>query len=383
MKIGILTQPLHSNYGGLLQAYALQTILKRLGHNPYIIQRVYPKTPVMKTLWDIHLLNIARFIFGKEIQYHITQKEISKIRINTNEFIDNEIQHKTIKLYTDKELTQCVAKEKFDAYIVGSDQVWRKAYSPNIFNYFLDFCKDDQSVKKLSYAASFGTDKLQDYTHAEIEQCRTLAKLFDGISVRESSGVDIVNKEFGTEAEFVLDPTLLLNKEHYVNLIKGKTTTTNKGKVFYYVLDKNNNTYKIIEKVAQSKSTTAFTVYPELPVNEKNIRKEIEKCIYPSVYDWINAFNSAEMIFTDSFHGCVFSIIFNKPFWVFINENRGSARFDSLLGLFGLQDRIIKTSNFDITTFDSQKEIDWDSVNKIIKDKQKDSLNFITNILKK
>lgn len=383
MKIGILTQPLHSNYGGLLQAHALQTILKQLGHNPHIIQREFPKTPIMKTFWDIHILNIARFILGKEIQYHITQKEIDRIRINTQQFIDNEIQPKTKKIYTDKELTQCVAEEKFDAYIVGSDQVWRKAYSPNIFNYFLDFCKDDKGVKKLSYAASFGTDNLVDYTQTEIEQCKTLAKLFDGISVRESSGVDIVNKHFGTGAEFVLDPTLLLDKEHYVNLIKGKTITANNGKVFYYVLDKNDKTYETIEKVAQSKGTTAFTVYPELPINEKNIRKEIEKCIYPGVYDWISAFNNAEMVLTDSFHGCVFSIIFNKPFWVFINENRGSARFDSLLGLFGLQDRIIKTKKNDIVTFDSRKEIDWDSVNKIIKDKQKDSLNFITNILEK
>lgn len=382
MKVGILTQPLHSNYGGLLQAYALQTILKRLGHNPYIIQREYPKTPVIKTLWDIHLLNIARFILGKEIQYHITQKEIGKIRKNTNEFIDNEIQPKTKKIYTDKELTQCVAEEKFDAYIVGSDQVWRKAYSPNIFNYFLDFCKDDESVKKLSYAASFGTDNLVDYTPADIEQCKELTKLFDGISVRESSGVNIVNKNFETDAELVLDPTLLLGKEHYLNLIKGKTNSANTGKVFYYVLDKNDKTYETIEKVAQSNGTTAFTVYPKLPLNEKNIRKNIEKCIFPGVYDWINAFNSAEMILTDSFHGCVFSIIFNKPFWVFINENRGSARFDSLLGMFGLKDRIIKTNNFDLSTFDSQKKIDWDSVNKLIIDNQKNSINFIINTLK-
>lgn len=383
MKIGILTQPLHNNYGGLMQAYALQTVLRQLGHNTYIVQREYPKTPFLRTLWEIHILNIARFILRKKLLYHVTENDLRTIRKNTQQFVDKEINPKTEKLYTDNELKKCVDREQFEAYVVGSDQVWRKAYSPNIYNYYLDLCENNDKVKKLSYAASFGTDRLEDYTPKEIERCKALAQLFDGISVRESSGVEIVNKEFGKEASHVLDPTLLLDKEHYQKLIEGKNVKDNEGKIFFYILDRNVNTTNTIELIAKKEGNTSFTVSPVLSPNDENIKNNIDKCIYPSVYEWIKAFDDAKTVITDSFHGCVFSIIFNKSFWVFINDRRGSARIESLLGMFGLEDRIINIHDFDIDKFDNNQSIDWKRVNCIKKNKQEESVDFLIKALAK
>lgn len=383
MKIGILTQPLHNNYGGLMQAYALQTVLRQLGHNTYIVQREYPKTPFLRTLWEIHILNIARFILRKKLLYHVTENDLRTIRKNTQQFVDKEINPKTEKLYTDNELKKCVDREQFEAYVVGSDQVWRKAYSPNIGNYYLDFCENNDKVKKLSYAASFGTDRLDDYAPEEVERCKTLVQLFDGISVRESSGVEIVKSEFGKEATHVLDPTLLLEKEHYQKLIEGKNVKNNEGKIFYYILDRNVNTTNAIELIVKEEGNTSFTISPELPLNDDNIKNNINKCIYPGVYEWIKAFDDAKTVITDSFHGCVFSIIFNKPFWVFVNNSRGSARIESLLGMFGLEDRIINIHDFDIDKFGNYQPIDWKRVNYIKKNKQKESVEFLTKVLVK
>ena len=184
MKIGILTQPLRTNYGGLLQAYALQIVLKRMGHEVVIVNRCYtdPTKSILSRILRVKNLIIGRDVPCKDI------KKISFAEENTQRFIEQRYSL-TEAIYTTNGLVACLEKEKLNALVVGSDQVWRPRYSPNIFNYFLDFT-EGKDVKRYSYAASFGVDTWE-YNQAETEKCSQLAQLFDGITVRESSAVKL------------------------------------------------------------------------------------------------------------------------------------------------------------------------------------------------
>ena len=118
---------------------------------------------------------------------------------------------------------------------------------------------------------------------------------------------------------------------------------------------------------------------PKCSISNKNLIDRIEDCVFPTVTSWIKAYIDAEMVITDSFHGCVFSIIFNKPFWVIGNRSRGMARFNSLLEMFGLENRLITPDNL---PSDFKAPINWDEVNQKRKHLQKYSMDFLTNALK-
>ncbi|WP_332911483.1 polysaccharide pyruvyl transferase family protein [Algoriphagus boritolerans] len=110
-----------------------------------------------------------------------------------------------------------LTNHNFDTFIVGSDQVWRPSYSPNLLNYFLDFCKEEQ-VRKISYGASFGNGE-SEYTSKELIECKKLLSLFDGVSVREETGVKSCKDLFDINSTLVCDPTLLLSADDYKSKI--------------------------------------------------------------------------------------------------------------------------------------------------------------------
>lgn len=207
---------------------------------------------------------------------------------------------------------------QFDAFVVGSDQVWRPKYAPNIDDAFLVFLKKD-SARRVAYAASFGVDNWE-YTPQQTEKCAAFAKKFNDISVREESGVDLCKENFGVEAAWVLDPTLLLNKEDYFELCKD--VPVKKGNVLaVYMLDANDAVLSLCHKIAMERGL-------ELNVVSADARASL------SVPEWLAMFRDASYVVTDSFHGTVFSIIFGKEFNCIYNETRGKARFESLLNLY-------------------------------------------------
>ena len=349
MKIGILTHPLHTNYGGLLQALALQTVLLQQGHKVVIINREYPKskTPLLLTIKESIRSLIDKYVFN----YKITS------------FIRHDF-HQSKPFFTDEVFSEYIKNSDFDAIIVGSDQVWRPKYSPNIYNYYLDVT-EGMTMKRISYAASFGVDEWE-YSKEETEKCSCLAKLFDVISVREESGVTLCKNHLGVNASLVLDPTMLLGPEYYVALTKKYKESPSKGNLFCYVLDSDTTKNKVIKHIVKESG-----FHPFFCSNPRG--REIR----PSVTQWIRGFMDAELVVTDSFHGTVFSIIFNKPFWVIGNERRGLSRFESLLKLFGLEDRLIReTSKIKYNT-----PINWEHVNMKLNDMRKDSLSFLYRAL--
>ena len=208
-------------------------------------------------------------------------------------------------------LSDILRKYHFDAYLVGSDQVWRPIYSYCLSNYFLDFTIG-QHVKRIAYAASFGTSKWE-FTEGQTTRCAALAKQFDAISVREDSGVVLCKKYLGVDAVHLLDPTMLLNKEDYIRLVEQEQIPSSEKKLMTYILDQSEEKQAIVRKISQTLSLSPNVVMPEKNFAQVG-KKDIDQCVFPPVTDWLRGFMDAEYVVTDSFHGTVFSIIFNKPF---------------------------------------------------------------------
>ena len=374
MKIGVLTLPLHNNFGGILQAYALQRVLKSLGYNAVLIDKPkyisfgpwYKRYPIyVKRALQKYLMR-KDIVVRADVEHNWVPKIIAK---NTDKFID-----KYIKRIFTKDFTN-IRKRNFEAIIVGSDQVWRpKYFFSAIENAYLDFAKE-WDIKRIAYAASFGTEDWE-YTDEQTTSCAALLKRFNAVSVRESSAIGLCKERLGVKAEHVLDPTMLLNKEQYIKLFAKAKTTESDGNLFCYILDKDADKKNIINTVANKKGLTPFYVNSryeefEAPLEER-IQQPVEK--------WLRAFNDAEFVITDSFHACVFSIMFNKPFIVYGNKERGYARFESLLKLFGLEERLASSLNEANIILD--KPINWESVNSIHHKLKEKSFSFLINSLK-
>lgn len=208
MRIGILTLPLHTNYGGILQAYALQTVLERMGHEVELIYRRHNKRPLKYRLLYIFktvvkcILRIPHGLLIPSLEYD--HRHAGKMMLP---FVDKNISPKT-KPYFKTASMEKSCKGKYGVVIVGSDQIWRPIYVPNINDFFLEFIKD-KNVRKIAYAASFGT-ATPKYTDLQKNVCGKLISEFQAISVREKSALKVI-ENFGWQVncipQLVLDPT--------------------------------------------------------------------------------------------------------------------------------------------------------------------------------
>lgn len=378
MKIGILTQPLHANYGGILQNYALQVVINRLGHEVITLNRDHWAFDTNRgrgfLIEFVHA--IKRLLFPVKHKENVPQEKYDYIWQLPQSFIKKYIQI-TDKIYTTEELKQKSIELDINAFVVGSDQVWRPKYSPLITNYFLDFTKG-LNVKRIAFAASFGVD-YWEYPSLYSRICRKLAYSFNAVSVREDSGITLCKEHFGLDAEQVLDPTMLLDKEDYIDLITIEKEDILKGGLFCYILDMNPRIQDIIGHISNKLDIEAYYCMPKQKLCIQNMDTQLDNCVFPSVTQWLRSFLDADIVLADSFHGIVFSIIFNKPFWVIGNKDRGLARFSSLLKLFDLEDRFIDLS--EIKKCDFHKPINWVSVNSRKKELQTKSIDFLIDAL--
>lgn len=356
MKIGILTQHFLLNYGGIIQNFALQQVLLKLGHDPLTFEH---DTCYSRTRW---FLRSAKHVLKNHSLKGLPVYPTYQGRIGNKNFIKfvlKNIRSVTVNDFT-PDLTQ---KYGLDAYVVGSDQVWRPAFNlgPRLGNMFLDFAGDD--VKKISYAASFGC-KEWEYTEEQERMCGKLAKRFDAISVREASGVDLCKEHFGVDATLVLDPTLLLNKEDYGKVCHD--VPKKEKHIFVYSLVVSVGVLAVAEKVAEAMG---------LSIIVKQAGRKVKK--EGTIEDWFAEFRDADYVVTDSFHGMVFSIIFNKPFSIVMNPNGGNDRYLSLLSQLGLMERIVSDELQPVFS-----AIDWSDVNHRLTELRKASFEFLKTNLK-
>ena len=383
MKIGILTQPLITNYGGILQAFALQTILERMGHNVWIVDRSFKEPTLIHSFASSLKRFIEKYILRKKnIQPVLlsipTLTERNTIAIQITPFLKLYFPKITSKINNNKDLREIV-NLGFDAFVVGSDQVWRPNYSPCITNYFLDFLEDKSNIKRIAYAASFGVDDWEFSTKLTV-QCASLAKNFNDISVREDSAVSLCKDRLGVDAIQVLDPTMLLTKYDYIKLVEKDNIPRSEGTLMTYVLDNSVEKNDIILEISNLLGLIPFSVMPIKQFSDAG-HKHLEACIFPKVTKWIRGFMDADFVVTDSFHGTVFSIIFNKQFISIGNSGRGLTRFVSLLNIFKLNDRLILSKD-ELTEEKIRKNIDFDQVNNIWDNEKQKSIKFLFDSLK-
>lgn len=352
MRIGIITHPLGKNYGGILQNFALQQVLIRMGHQPITCDYDGIKFPQ-------RIKNKIKRIVGYNKNAICGNQKYESIRMFVDCYIKCSKKSHTIS-------GNFVENYNLDALIVGSDQVWRPKYVYNICHMFLsEFTK--YNIKRVAYAASFGTSEWE-YTKEQERKCKTLAKYFNAISVREDSAVGLCSKYLNTDACKVLDPTLLLEKEVYIECLRKEDDVDCDGELFCYILDSNSFNDSAVNFISRNLNYKVFRIEP----------RKSEKC--ETVTKWLKAFYQAKYVICDSFHGVVFSIIFQKPFIALANKSRGLSRFTSILGMFGLESRL--AFSMDDVKSVMNEEIDWDVINAIRKKELKKSLSFIDNALK-
>ena len=181
----------------------------------------------------------------------------------------------------------------------------------------------------------------------------------------------LCREHFGVEALHVLDPTMLLDKEDYIRLIEAAGTPKSKGTLLNYILDETSEKRALIERIAKEKGLVPFRVNSRV----EDRTAPIEERIQPPVEKWLRGFYDAEFVVTDSFHACVFSILFGKPFVVVGNKERGIARFESLLKMFGLEDRLV----CNIDDYNHVGEMKYDEGR--LQEKREQSRKFLLNHL--
>ena len=345
MRINIITQPLFCNYGGILQNYALQEILRCMGHDVLTVN-VPPREISAHSGWkDIAhaLINLKKRLTGQYdwpfLNPHTFAKKERELSAPQREFISRYIHKVDVKIpFTEKS----VCSHPADLWIVGSDQVWRPWCSPNIGNYFFDFL--DDTTPRIAYAASLGTDQWE-ISEEQTRIVRTLAKKFKAISVREKSGVELCRRYLGVEAHHVLDPTMLLTAEDYLSLTNENDHPDGRY-MATYILDPNT-----VKKNTAKEEAGKYNLRVE-PVGQ------MHRTHFDTLESWLATIAHAERVITDSFHGTVFSIIFNRPVKILSNSLRGNTRIESLKSTLELkpdQNGFIRLGQRNSHIFEEQK----------------------------
>lgn len=317
---GIVTLIDYSNYGNIIQRFALQEFLYRNGLNFISYEH---SLPIDSDVCTPKHANIAEFV-----ERYVVRREVN-------------------------------SADNFAAYVVGSDQVWRNWNYKNPVKelgfFFLDFVKSD-NAKRIAYAASFGKSTLKDasVTSTLSVKIKPLLDKFTAVSMREKSGIEIVKNEWGKRAQEVIDPTLLLKAGDYDRVVRhSKDRKTPTEGIFVYILGPTEENRELIERTAMSMGLGVGLINP------------YHEDVLPSVALWLKSIRDAKLVITDSFHSTVFAIINNTPFVVVENEVGGIGRIEDLLSILGISsDRIVRRHKEALYDADDISPIQWGLVNE-------------------
>lgn len=374
MKIGILTLPFHTNYGGVLQAYALQTTIQRMGHEVCVlnINRELKRSMFMRCLSFLKYF-ANRYLLKREITYKSDRdinKDLIACEIHFRSFISKHINEYCIRKL-EKDYPEFV-----DGFVVGSDQIWRhdffcKMFNSDISSAFLGFWK--KKGKRVAYAPSFGVETWE-YSKEEDKICEDLLKRFDYVSVRERSGVDHCNKHLGRyDVVQVLDPTMLLNDSEWSSIIDNAETHENEGDLMCFIFDNSEEKKKIVEGIVQRTDLKPFFSYE---YSDNKLERSKDR-VYKKVEQWLRGIRDSKVVVTDSYHACVFSIIFGRPFIALAHDRNGEARLLSLFHEFGINKKVVRTiKDIDFATLFQKSDC-----NQCLTKLRKESLDFLNKSL--
>lgn len=351
MEIGTITFHWATNYGAVLQSFALQQYLITNGYETELINYIPFRVKFRQVLSDIKNVKLNNFI--KEYRINRFRKQYL--------ILSKKTYYKNYDL-----MKKC---HDYDQYICGSDQVWNEwfilhAESKQTLSYYLNFVMAEKN--RISYATSFGTDYLSknvaDLVKPELEK-------FKSLSIRENTGKSII-ESLGLQATLVVDPTLLLDKENYEELFKNKENKI-RYQFFPYILHEKQTT-------AQEISNYIFNKH----FNKLRDKKYDQEPI--GIIEWLYSIKNAKFVLTNSFHGAIFSIIFHTPFVVVPVKNSSmNNRIITLLEALHLSDRIIHTIDEAKIDYLLDGNINWYQADERIKALRIDSINFLKKALEK
>lgn len=343
-KIGIITILKCNNFGAELQAYATQKKLNLMGYDAEIIDMLYYKhpdfqktknsKPFVKQSIINKIIEFLKFTILTPVIYKIVPLISKKMKIRNMKFEDFHKKNTKISrtyISQDSLYANC---DEYDVYVVGSDQVWNPGTGMNIEPYFLTFVPENKI--KISYASSFGVTKIPTEYKEKYNQ---LLNNINHISVREDAGISIVKEVANRNAELVLDPTLLLNKEEWSQC--GSGINPNKGKyVLIYEVHPSEKIQKLAFDYAYKNNLPVYRIGVRGILNWKT--KGIINFVDIGPADFVSLFQNAEIIFTNSFHGTAFSVNFGKNFYTVLSKyGKKNSRMTSLLSILDLESRII------------------------------------------
>lgn len=346
LRVGIITLLYKNyNYGAILQAYALQKAVEKLGHKAEIIN--YDRR--VETIDSVNL-SISKKIKQKLFSINsygdffnltrlaLPQKEyVSEVGARKDAFHTFYKEKMSVSKYYNLATIE-FANDMYDAFICGSDQIWRPtSFDPN---YYLAFA--DNSKTKFSYAASLGVKELSEEA---VQTMVPLIKKLNGVSVRENDAVDLLKKS-GVDSKLVVDPTLLWGHDFWSDI--ATEPNLEKGKyVFSYIIGENNKNRDVATKIAKMNKKTLVTIPGISRIMPYDFSYADCNITDASPTDFLGLIKNAAFVVTDSFHACVFSIIFNTPFVALersskSDSNSMNGRIYSLLNLFSLENRLIR-----------------------------------------
>jgi hypothetical protein len=339
MKIGVMTfWWSEDNYGQILQCYALQKYLRDAGHDAYLIRydsrndkiRMPFLVNISMVLNPVTLYNFLKYRIRMKID--MWEKRNNPRRFS--EFREKYIKQSEKVYYSYAELRD--NPPEADVYIAGSDQIWNIWMMPiaraeNIIRaYCLDF--GGPAVKRMAYAASFGKT---NFDSSSVRIFSPLMKKFDYISVREKSGVEICKQCGVTDAEWVIDPALLLDAAVYRGLYSGEPIRQpGKPYCLLYILGhKLDFSFKRVYNWAKNKNLEVIYV-------TGNAKHDAHRKYHATIPEWLYLIDHAEYVITNSYHGAIFSLIFQKKFQVIPvkgKEKGMNGRFDSLFEILAIE----------------------------------------------
>lgn len=336
MKVAILTHPLGANYGGVLQAFALSRYLQKQGHRVSVLNR-QADLPLVKRIVKYILVTLHHPRYNHPRYRHLVG------------FVKKYINY-TKPLGTSAQMTRFIKKNGIEATIVGSDQVWRTGFAMSYgYNYFLDFVPT--GVRRLSYAASFGLSEWE-YSAEQTRRIKELVSDYNAVSVREDEGVILCKDNLSIRGEHVLDPTMLLEAEDYD--IVSSHRLVNENYIFIYWLGSEEEKQKAIAKAKiEGQKLVDISLRGSEPLM--------------SIEDWLSYIKYADHVVTDSFHGCVFSILFQKQFTICANNSGGNGRLKSLFAMLGIDPAVGKIDYTTvIETLNNKRSLSYGFINKAL-----------------
>ena len=413
MKIGIVTLQLHTNYGGVLQAFALQRALVSMGNDVEIIQldEIIPAPKGIMAVRKFLTRAFRRYVLHRGGVEIFRERRINmEFPVVGAEFIRFFRKYMNIRYISSFDE---IGPSDYDVFIVGSDQVWRPKYNRNLMNSYLDFTWKDRGVcsvaakkkeahsddarpqgwdvRRIAYAVSFGSDDWE-YNASETALASCLAGRFNALSFRELSGVENAERYLGVASVAVSDPTFLLSAEDYLSIVEDNCCRietpaetgmdlNGNGRVFEYILDRTRETlgrvHEIECRISEVRSLDKHLEITRFLVTDPRGTDEVSARVQPSIESWITGISKASFVITDSFHACVFSILFHRPFVVIGNQARGLSRIEWLLRQFGLTDRLVMESGAI-----PKEDIDWEKVDAKLSELRAEAFDFLNNNLR-